>query len=378
MIKRKKILIFTDWYLPGFKAGGPIKSIKNLASQLQDELDLYIFTSDRDLGDKVAYDGFSVNIWTELENHKVFYASPEFSTKENIIKEFERINPDAVYINGVFSTTFSISPLLALRKKAKKLIIAPRGMFNKGALSLKSTKKKIFITLAKLLRWYKNVQWHVTSKEEKNALLKVINPKSKITVIKNLITSNSPRIKQSNTEEETLKLVFVGRLSKVKNLHFLIQVLNNVSTQKQIILDVIGSKEDESYWEHCKSLINSKSNYTLNYLGELSPNEVDEKLSQYDFFVSPTLNENFGHAIVEALQVGLPILISDQTPWVDLEKYACGYSLSLEMDLWVEALEKCANLSSAELVKMREATTLYINDKLDMEADKKSYLKLFS
>ena len=81
---------------------------------------------------------------------------------------------------------------------------------------------------------------------------------------------------------------------------------------------------------------------------------------------------------MEALQSGLPIMISDQTPWVDLEKYMCGYSLPLKQSLWVKAIETGSNLSPSELIKMRNSTSLYLNDKLDMEADKKSYLNLFS
>ena len=45
--KRQKILMFTDWYEPGFKAGGPIQACKNVVSLLKDKYDFFIFCSDR-------------------------------------------------------------------------------------------------------------------------------------------------------------------------------------------------------------------------------------------------------------------------------------------------------------------------------------------
>jgi glycosyltransferase involved in cell wall biosynthesis len=56
---------------------------------------------------------------------------------------------------------------------------------------------------------------------------------------------------------------------------------------------------------------------------------VVDTLSQHDLFFLPTLGENYGHVIVEALQAGLPILISDQTPWRDLKDRGIGLDLAL-------------------------------------------------
>ena len=52
MPKKIRILIFIDWFLPAYKAGGPIRSIANLVDNLHADFDFYIVTGDRDLGDK--------------------------------------------------------------------------------------------------------------------------------------------------------------------------------------------------------------------------------------------------------------------------------------------------------------------------------------
>ncbi len=85
MSAKKKILLFTDWYEPGFKAGGPIQSCKNIVNTLADEFDFYIFTSDRDLGDKNPYQDIQTDTWLKLPNGaKLFYASPSFLKSSNI------------------------------------------------------------------------------------------------------------------------------------------------------------------------------------------------------------------------------------------------------------------------------------------------------
>lgn len=43
-----KVLIFIDWFAPGYKAGGPITSNVNIVEHLSDKLDFYVITSSFD------------------------------------------------------------------------------------------------------------------------------------------------------------------------------------------------------------------------------------------------------------------------------------------------------------------------------------------
>ena len=76
---RKKILMITEWYEPGFKAGGPIQACKNVVACLKEEYDFFILCSDRDHGDKVPYPDIPLNQW--INNEKavdIWYASADF------------------------------------------------------------------------------------------------------------------------------------------------------------------------------------------------------------------------------------------------------------------------------------------------------------
>ena len=63
MPNKIRILIFIDWFLPAYKAGGPIRSIANLVDHLNGDFDFYIITGDRDLGDVKPIKDIFLNSW---------------------------------------------------------------------------------------------------------------------------------------------------------------------------------------------------------------------------------------------------------------------------------------------------------------------------
>ena len=52
MHQKSKILVFVDFFLPGYKAGGPITTIENLTNALKDKFDFSIITRNYDLGEE--------------------------------------------------------------------------------------------------------------------------------------------------------------------------------------------------------------------------------------------------------------------------------------------------------------------------------------
>ena len=64
-----------DYYLPGYQAGGPIRTIANLADHLGDEFDIRIVTRDRDILGTHPYPGVNVDSWNKVGKAQVMYAS---------------------------------------------------------------------------------------------------------------------------------------------------------------------------------------------------------------------------------------------------------------------------------------------------------------
>ena len=107
----KKLLIITDWFEPGFKAGGPIRSCVNLARSLQGKMEVLVLTSDRDVGDSEPYAGIRCNEWIHKPNaYSVYYASPDQQSTRALHTIIRDCAPDTVYLNSMYSVPFTIRP----------------------------------------------------------------------------------------------------------------------------------------------------------------------------------------------------------------------------------------------------------------------------
>jgi glycosyltransferase involved in cell wall biosynthesis len=331
-VMKRSILILSGYYLPGFKGGGPIRSISNLVNNLSDHFNFKIITSDRDLGDKEAYKGIKVNNWNKLGPAEVYYISPDRMNLGGLRKIIRHTHYDLMYINSFFSPNFSIKPLLLIKLGLvpnKPVIVAPRGEFSAGALNIKKYKKSLFINLAKIFDVHSDVLWHATSQEEKEDIQKVIGKDAKIHIASNITINANDRILKNEKQAGSLKIIFLSRITWKKNLRGALEYLTSLTGN--VYFDIYGPIEDKLYWKECQEIADSlPSNIHVKYLGEISNDKVSSLFSQYDIFLFPTLGENYGHVIVEAILSGCPVVISDQTPWNDLEENNAGWVIPLE------------------------------------------------
>jgi len=380
LIAKKNILILSDWFLPGYLAGGPIQSIANLTKELGKDFNFKIITTDRDFKSDKAYEIIKPNEWTTFENRTVFYLSPENLNKSYMLELINNTPHDIIYLNSLFSKHFTINILKwkAENKIRSKIILAPRGMLGDGALAIKSLKKKLFLMYAKSFGLFKNINWQSTSKQESNEIKKRISKDLLLSEISNLPNSTTEII-PTDKKENILRLCFISRISKKKNLNFAIEVLKEIKN-KTIFFDVYGPIEDQTYWNSC--LENAKklpTNITLSYNGILKPFEIGYSIGKYHALFLPTQNENYGHIIVETLQHGRPIIISDQTPWRNLENESVGFDISLnDKQKFIESIETLSELNQAEFDTITVKCVNYINAKLNLEDIKKHYITLFN
>lgn len=356
---RPVILAFLSHYLPGYKAGGPIRTIAHMVDQLGDEFDFRIVTADRDKGDGAPFDGIVADEWTSVGPAKVFYRSPGAGGWRALLKSLEASSYDLLYLNSFFSVGASLWPLVYRhvgRLGERPVLLAPRGEFSKDALALKPAKKRAFIALARAVGFHRNVIFQASSKFEADDIRRVLGA-VEIEVALDLSGRSSgdaaPCVPHNHGGPP--RAVFLSRISPMKNLAGALDMLARVSCPMEF--SIYGIVEDTAYWAQCQQRIAAlPGNVTARYLGEVLPDRVDEVLSSHDFLLLPTLGENYGHVVREALSSGLPVLISDRTPWRDLVKLNAGADLPLEdpggFVAWIEAFSRMA---LAERDAMRQA-----------------------
>ncbi|MFM9984151.1 MAG: glycosyltransferase [Flavobacteriales bacterium] len=348
-IDRTTILVFSDWYLPGFKAGGPIRSLVNLVNAVP--YDFYIVTGNKDHHSEVKYEGVEFDCWVKLNDRiHVQYLNDEKINAREFRKIMDEINPDFVYLNSLFSPKFTLLPMRVLRsmEHPPQSIVAPRGMLKSGALSVKGFKKKWFLRVAKWLNWYGSVKWHATNKEEIGEIRKVFGLRSVIHLSPNLsapVVANKAR-KEKLTRE--LRLVCIARISPEKGILEAIRFLKTARLEGQIFCDFIGTQQNTEYLGQCRAEAAGVPNASISFPGEIHPDCIQSTLCDYHFFYLASWGENFGHSISEALYSGMPVIISDRTPWQGLEEKKAGWVISLETEAFSVALNAAMNMTQAD------------------------------
>ncbi|HLZ16746.1 MAG TPA: hypothetical protein VKQ08_06890, partial [Cyclobacteriaceae bacterium] len=221
---RKVILIVYEYFYPGFKAGGPVQSLVNLVNTLEGYA-FKVITTGYDFNDSTPYPDAKLDDWNALtlqEGHRpvdVFYSSSNGLTKIWVV--LRAVRPPMLYLNGLF-TRWGFCVLLLKRigfLNDTTLILAPRGMLQQGALSIKPLKKKLFLSVMKVLGLTRNLRWHATDEQEKTDIQAAFGHHAKIDVAFNIPKPLMPMTEGRPKRAGNLELVFLSLITEKKNLH---------------------------------------------------------------------------------------------------------------------------------------------------------------
>ena len=364
-----RILTLTGYYVPGYKAGGPLRSIENLVAAIGGEFHFRIVTLDRDLGDKLPFPGVVTDRWVRVGQADVMYLRPGLRGLLGMWALLRSVDQNTVlYLNGFFPGRFSMLPVLMRWLKLCRprcLMLAPRGEFSLGALRFKRMRKLLYIRISRLLGLYQDLIWHASSSFEAADIRRQFSLARQIDVAEILSGSDardgkgwisevalasdlpgvvppSPQNRQTKRPGQ-LSAVFVARCSRMKNLSGALRMLEGVSGD--VSFDIYGPAEDVGYWDECRGLIAAlPPNIQVRYEGEIEHERVGRVFAEHDLFLFPTLGESFGHVIWEALASGCPVLISDQTLWRGLEAEGVGWDIPLgETKRFRSVLQQCVD-----------------------------------
>lgn len=379
--EKSRILIFIDWFDPGYKAGGPIRSAVNFVKHMQHDYDVYVFTGDRDLGASSPYQYIQVNEWLSYdEKVRVFYCSPEKLNVQTIAGIVNDLRPSVIYLNSMFSKYFTIYPLLVSRRNQwnTKVVLAPRGMLRVSALRFKPFKKKIYLNVFKLFGFHRHIDFQATDATEYADIKKIFGAGTQGLLAPNWPGYIPPYPGSLAKKPGELKIVFVGRLHPIKNLDFLLECLRQV--EGSILLTVVGGEEDKSFVTRCREITRSlPGSIHVDFKGEIPNNKLPAIITEHHILGLPTQGENFGHAIFEALAGARPVLISDQTPWRNLYPANAGWDLSLkEPQHFIQALQMAVGFEQAEYDKWSLGAWQYVGNTINNEELKIIYQKLFN
>jgi glycosyltransferase involved in cell wall biosynthesis len=360
MRTRKKILVFSDWFLPGYKAGGPIRSLANLVQAL--DFDFWIVTRNTDHHSDEPYAGITTKGWTPFSSHVQVWYVRESDMKADFVKKIlEEKTFDYLYFNSLFSPLFTLMPLRVARKMgmASRCVLAPRGMLKEGALSIKSRKKKVFLFAARMLGWFTHIRWHATNEQEAAEIRQHLGSRCRISIAPNLATTIQHSGNIAHKEPGALRLVSVARISSEKGIREALQFLKAAGLGKGLECTFYGTQQDPAYLDECAALAAQIEGAAISFPGEIQPELMAEAFRDVHFFYLATWGENFGHAIAEALQHGKPVIISNRTPWRNLTQHHAGWDLDLHESAFSEILRYCFAMDREEYAQWSKGAAAY-------------------
>jgi glycosyltransferase involved in cell wall biosynthesis len=352
-MSRKRVLCFASYFLPGFRAGGPIRSLQRAIAALSEEFEFGVVTRDRDLGSDEPYSGIPSGQWSTVEGIRVWYLRTPYYSPAALRRVMHAFRPDLLYFHSFWDPCVVAMPLLlrrlGLADPHVPALVAPRGEFAPGALALHGLRKSGWKGLVRSLGLYSEVTWHASNEREADQIRAEWGAGARVLIASDLPPRMAAQFAPARQPKVAgvLRIVFLSRLSPMKNLDGALGILAKVRTP--VSLDIYGTRESTEYWQVCEQRIRQlPAHVTVSCHGPVAPDRVIATLSAYDLFFLPTLGENFGHVILEAMLSGCPVLISDRTPWTQLQHHRAGYALNLDNpEALVAVIEEFSAMSDA-------------------------------
>lgn len=333
-----------------------MRTIANLVDRLRDKYDFFIVTRNHDgRNDLTPYKDVITGEWNSVAGAKVFYLAPKQISLVFFRSLVGKVNPDLIMFNSAFSTPAILAMLLRRRGHLAHIpmIAAPCGEFFPGALSIRSWKKRLYLLAAKAFGLFRGLIWKASSEAELVEIKKVIGETARVYVAPdlapiNILPSFSVSAKPIK-KKGSVKCIFYSRIDRKKNLKFFLALLCDIKLG-QISLDIVGPVEDEKYWAECRELIQKMpSRVTVNIISGVDYDTGVNKLLKAHIFVLPTLSENFGYVILEAMAAGCTLLISNRTEWGAIAAEGIGNVIALEKpEEWIAAIHNFVEMDGEE------------------------------
>lgn len=346
------VLALVGW--PRSEASGPVRSLLELADSVQGELQFKIIA-----GERGFFTNRSVSKWERYGSIERCWCPIGLRGPNGLIGHLRKTPHHILWLNGFFDRGLTIPALLARklgRIPRRPAILSVQGEFADSALALKRVRKNLFLSLARRLSLHRDVWLHASGPKEADDINRVY-PHARGTVVSPIVH----RLPDSmplpapgfGPDRGMLRVVFLARIARIKNLGYALDVLGQVKSR--VSFDIIGPVQERQYWRDCLEKITQlPSNVAVIQKGEIPHDIVSAILPSYDLMLLPTQGENFGHAIFEALSCSVPVLISDKTPWVGLERDFAGWDLPLDNpERFARVIDTVASMDDVQRARLR-------------------------
>jgi glycosyltransferase involved in cell wall biosynthesis len=233
----------------------------------------------------------------------------------------------------------------------KPLIISPRGMLSPAALMFSRLKKRAFWRLLQgpVMRGAACI--HVTSEQEYQEI-REFGLATPVTIIPNGIDLAEPRAEPRKRDSPHRVLLSLGRIHPKKGLDRLIRAWARIeAVRPNWQLRIVGPSE-LGHRDQLSALVTALGVTRVSIEEAIYGQAKQAAYRDADLFVLPTLNENFGLTVGEALASGTPVISTKGAPWCGLESEGCGWWIDHGVEPLTAVLAEVTAMSREALQDM--------------------------
>ena len=322
-----KILFVTQYYKPAYVYGGPTQSIATSCEGLVEAgAQVAVFTTNSngatplDVPQQRPVNVDGVTVWyfpLALKGLSFFY-SPTLA---------EAVSAQAPSFDLVVAETLwghALMPIASTCSRAHVPYVIPaRGQLFPWALATKRLKKSIYLEVVGRHCVNQAAAIHCTDPSEAEAVAR-LSFRPPAFVVPNAIRAPSFGTlqargnlrRQFGIPDSALMLMFLGRITRIKRPDIAVGVLAAVQALgREIHLVIAGPDEDGLMRQLQAQAQELGCHHRLHFTGLLGKEGVASALADADLLLMPSeIQENFGLAALEAMTVGVPILVSEGVP----------------------------------------------------------------
>lgn len=339
-------------YEPAWAFGGTVTATSQLCRGLASQgVDISVYTTDAD--GKGGYLDVPLNKAIDLGGVKVTYFHCDFGMRKAFYsrglkrKLKQNINEfDLIHVAAVWQW-IQVDVSKICKYLQKPYLVSTHGSFNPWPWNQNVLQKRLYWHLFGKKTIKRTNAIHFTTEDERDKSLATV-PLLKEThnfIVPNGINIGSI-IKNKNIREnlqiakEKIVLLFIGRIHRVKGIHFILEALKKLNIRNIAFL-IVGNKEDLDYVNQLKKLSNQLGESII-WLDSIPREEIWDYYYSSDLFVLTSCSENFGIVAAEAMSCGLPVLISNNVGiWREVKADNAGFVVNQDVDEIADVLKKC-------------------------------------
>jgi glycosyltransferase involved in cell wall biosynthesis len=239
---------------------------------------------------------------------------------------------DVAHFHGLWQPAFRAAARSYQRRKVP-CVVSPHGMLEPWAWRHKRWKKLPYWHFVEV-PWVRRAACVLATAPSEARRLSKFLPKTFIEVLALGLTGDTSPAYQAARAKlgwalDDLVLLFLSRIHEKKGLDLLLEALTGVDPlPPSCKLVIVGPEEQPEYADRCRrfAAANAARLPRIEWIGPAWGDDRWPYLQGADLFCLPTHSENFGLVVLEACQVGTPVLTTTTTPWADVLRGHGGYS----------------------------------------------------